>query len=443
VPALPSVVGRSAGPRLGFGVASRGYSEPVSDASPVQRTYLTLTVLNTLAASFIWGVNTLFLLDAGLNNTEAFTANAAFTLGMVLFEIPTGVVADTRGRRFSFLLGTVTLLASTLLYWWMWLVRAPFGGWVLASILIGLGFTFFSGATEAWLVDALADAGQSGDLEKVFGRAQIAAGVAMLVGSVLGGLVAQAGNLGLPYLIRSGVLVLSAVVAWVFMHDRGFVPDRSARPLKAVRTVLTGSIENGLKNRPVRWLMLAAPFTAGVGVYVFYALQPYLLELAGDPKAYGIAGAAAALSAGAQIVGGLLVGPIRRLFRRRTDAILLGTLLGVGLLVGLGVAPNLWVALAVVAVWSMMWAVVTPLRQSFLNGVIPSAQRATVLSFDSLMGSAGGVVVQPALGRVADASGYATSYLVTAAIQALAAPFVWLARRERAASDPIARAEEA
>jgi MFS family permease len=406
-------------------------------AARVQRTYLTLTVLNTLAASFIWGVNTLFLLDAGLNNTEAFAANAAFTLGMVLFEIPTGVVADTRGRRFSFLLGTVTLLAATVLYWWMWLVRAPFAGWVLASMLIGLGFTFFSGATEAWLVDALASTGEAGNLETVFGRAQVAAGVAMLVGAVLGGVIAQATDLGLPYLIRSAVLVLSAVVAWVFMHDQGFTPDHSAGPLKAVRTVLKGSIDNGLKNRPVRWLMLASPFTAGVGVYVFYALQPYLLALAGDPRAYGIAGAAAALSAGAQIVGGLLVGRIRHLFRRRTDAVLLGTLLGIAILVGLGLAPNLWTALALIAVWSLSWAVVSPLRQSFLNGVIPSAQRATVLSFDSLMGSAGGVVVQPALGRVADVSGYATSYLATAVIQAFALPFVWLARREHAASDPI------
>ena len=75
-------------------------------ARRVQRTYLTLTLLTTLSASFIWGVNTLFLLDAGLNNTQAFLANAAFTLGEVVFEIPTGVVADTRGRRFSFLLGT-------------------------------------------------------------------------------------------------------------------------------------------------------------------------------------------------------------------------------------------------------------------------------------------------------------------------------------------------
>ena len=85
-------------------------------AAQVQRVYLLLTLLTTLAASFIWGVNTLFLLDAGLNNTEAFAANAFFSIGMVLFEVPTGVVADTRGRRFSFMLGAGTLLVSTLLY---------------------------------------------------------------------------------------------------------------------------------------------------------------------------------------------------------------------------------------------------------------------------------------------------------------------------------------
>src|SRR5436853_7770315 len=81
----------------------------------IQRTYLVLTLLTTLAASFIWGVNTLFLLDAGLNNAEAFAANAFFTVGQVIFEVPTGVVADTRGRRFSYVLGASTLLVSTLL----------------------------------------------------------------------------------------------------------------------------------------------------------------------------------------------------------------------------------------------------------------------------------------------------------------------------------------
>src|SRR5687768_17418068 len=99
---------------------------------------------NTLAASLIWGINTLFLLDAGLSNFEAFLANAFFTLGMVLFEVPTGVIADTVGRRASYLLGTLTLAATTAAYFVMWQVDAPFVLWAIVSMLLGLGFTFFS-----------------------------------------------------------------------------------------------------------------------------------------------------------------------------------------------------------------------------------------------------------------------------------------------------------
>jgi MFS family permease len=124
-------------------------------ARRVQRVYLLLLLLHTLAASFIWGINTLFLLDAGLTNTQAFAANAFFTAGLVLFEVPTGVLADLRGRRLSYLLGTLTLALSTLLYLLMWRISAPFWAWSLASAVLGLGFTFFSGAVQAWLVDAL------------------------------------------------------------------------------------------------------------------------------------------------------------------------------------------------------------------------------------------------------------------------------------------------
>jgi MFS family permease len=407
------------------------------EARAVQRTYLVLTLLTTLAASFIWGINTLFLLDAGLSNTEAFSANAFFALGQVIFEVPTGVVADTRGRRFSFLLGAGTLLVSTLLYLLMWQVHAPFLGWAVASILLGLGFTFFSGATEAWLVDALHATGFTGTLESVFGRAQTVGGAAMLVGSVAGGFIAQATNLGVPFLFRAGMLGVTLVVAWWFMKDLGFTPQPGASPVKAVRTVLRGSIDGGFRNPPVRWLMLAAPFSAGVGFYAFYAMQPYLLQLYGDKTAYGVAGLAAAMVAGAQIAGGLLSTRVRRFFKRRTDALILGTALNVVLMVLIGLTTNFAIALVLLAIWCLTFAVQGPLRQAFVNGLIPSAQRATVLSFDNLMGSAGGVVAQPALGRVADLQGYGASYVVSAFIQAAAVPFIYLARRERASSDPI------
>src|SRR3954451_7834186 len=215
----------------------------MTDAQRVQRTYLVLTLLTTLAASFIWGVNTLFLLDAGLSNTEAFSANAFFTGGQVLFEIPTGVVADTRGRRFSYLLGAATLLASTLLYYVMWQVKAPFIGWALASVLLGFGFTFFSGATEAWLVDALKATAFTGNLETVFGRAQTVSGVAMLTGSVGGGVIAQATNLGVPYLLRAAILGVALAIAFAFMRDIGFTPRRGDGRLTEVRAVVRGSID--------------------------------------------------------------------------------------------------------------------------------------------------------------------------------------------------------
>src|SRR5215210_6880710 len=188
--------------------------ERVPTPRSVQRTYLLLMLGNTLAASFIWGINTIFLLDAGLSNLEAFAANAFFTAGMVLFEIPTGVVADTVGRRASYLCGTVTLAATTLLYVLLWKVEGPFWAWAIVSVGLGLGFTFFSGAVEAWLVDALDATGFTGSLESVFGRGQVVTGIGMLTGSVIGGYVAQVTSLGVPFVMRAVVLVIMFAVAF-------------------------------------------------------------------------------------------------------------------------------------------------------------------------------------------------------------------------------------
>jgi MFS family permease len=204
-----------------------------------------------------------------------------------------------------------------------------------------------------------------------------------------------------------------------------------------VKRVLRGSIEHGLANPPVRWVMLAAPFTGGVMIYAFYAMQPYLLELYGDQQAYGIAGLAAAIVAGAQIAGGLLVPRIGRIFSRRTTVLLFGTALSAVLLAIIGLVPHFWTVIALLVLWGLIFAAVTPVRQAYVNGLIPSEHRATVLSFDSLLGSTGAVVIQPILGKTADVWGYAFSYTCSAIIHALAIPFAVLARRERAPTDAI------
>ena len=289
----------------------------------IQRTYLVLLLGNTLAASLIWGINTIFLLDAGLSNLEAFAANAFFTGGMVLFEVPTGIVADTVGRRASYLLGTVTLTASTLLYVLLWQVEAPFWQWAVVSLLLGLGFTFFSGAVEAWLVDAL-------DRDRLHRRAGV--GLRARPGRQRRRRCSPARSRAASSPSRPAsacrsccaalILVVMFAVAFRLMHDVGFTPEKGGRPLAEMRKIASASIEYGWRVPAVKWLMVESLFTGGVGIYAFYALQPYLLELYGDPEAYQIAGLVAAIVAGAQILGGIAAPRIRRLFHRRTSALI-------------------------------------------------------------------------------------------------------------------------
>jgi MFS family permease len=403
----------------------------------IQRTYLLLLLGNTLAASLIWGINTIFLLDAGLSNLEAFAANAFFTAGMVLFEVPTGIVADTIGRRMSYLLGTLTLSGSSLLYVMLWQIGAPFWEWAVVSLLLGLGFTFFSGAVEAWLVDALTATGFTGELETVFGRGQIVTGAGMLTGSVAGGFIAQQASLGLPFVLRGLILIVMFVAAFRLMHDVGFTPDKGGRPLAEMRKIASASIEYGWRVPAVKWLMVEALFTGGVGIYGFYALQPYLLELYGDPTAYQIAGLAAAIVAGAQILGGVAAPRIRGLFHRRTSALIAMAGLSVVTLGLVGLVESFWAVIGFTVAWGLLFAATMPIRQTYLNGLIPSRQRATILSFDSMMSSTGGVWAQPVLGRAADAWGYAPSYVMAAGISILAVPFLALSRRQNAPADTV------
>jgi MFS family permease len=403
----------------------------------IQRIYLTLLLGNTLAASLIWGINTIFLLDAGLSNLEAFAANAFFTAGMVLFEVPTGIVADTIGRRVSYLLGTLTLMASTFLYVLLWQIGAPLWEWAIASMLLGLGFTFFSGAVEAWLVDALTATGYTGELETVFGRGQIVSGAAMLVGSVAGGFIARQTSLGVPFVLRGLVLIVMFGLAFRLMHDVGFKPEEGGRPLAEMRKIASNSIEYGWRVPAVKWLMVESLFTGGVGIYAFYALQPYLLELYGDPQAYQVAGLVAAIVAGAQIAGGIAAPHIRRLFRRRTSALIVTAGLSVVALGLIGLVESFWAVIVLIVVWGLLFAATLPIRQTYLNGLIPSRQRATILSFDSMMSSTGGVWTQPLLGRAADAWGYPPSYLIGAGISILALPCLTLSRRQNAAADTV------
>ena len=111
-------------------------------------------------------------------------------------------------------------------------------------------------------------------------------------------------------------------------------------------------------------------------------------------------------------------------------------------LVLMGLIQVFAVVVTLLVLWAVAFAANMPVRQAYINALIPSRERATALSFDSMVNSTGGVAFQPILGSVADTAGYAVSYIVSGAIASLALPFLLLARRENVSADRSANDED-
>ena len=410
------------------------------DARGVVRTYLSITGLFWLSASVIWGVNTLFLLDAGLTLFQTFVANAAWTAGMVVFEVPTGLVADTRGRRVSFLLSAAILSVGTFLYVLISWVGGGLVPFVLVSVVLGLAYTFYSGAVEAWLVDALRATGHAGDLDPVFARGGIVAGAAMLVGTVGGGLLGTL-DLAWPYLARAVLLVGAFAVAFRGMRDLGFTP-RALR-LRDVRgevgRVARASLRYGWGEPRVRMLMVVAFFQFGVGAWAFYAWQPYFLDLLGRPDAVWVAGAVAAGIALAGIAGNALVGVARRVASRRTTILLAGSTAYAAALAGVGLVGSFGPAVAIFLAGIVISRMASPVRQAYLHEMISSEHRATVASFDALFGSLGSVGGQTGLGYLAQVQTIPVGFVAAGGIASMALPVLLGLRKLGGPADRIAR----
>ena len=403
----------------------------------VIRTYLWIAGLFTLSASLIWGVNTLFLLEAGLNIFEVFLANAMFTLGMVLFEVPTGVVADTRGRRISFLFSEATLIVGTLAYVGVAAIEGGVVLFSLAGIILGLGYTFYSGAVEAWLVDALKTSGHTGSLDRVFARGSIVSSTAMIVGTVGGGLLGTI-DLSIPYLVRSAALAGALAVGAARMHDLGFTPRalRMRRVWGEMRQVGSAGLRFGWRSPEVRMLMVVSFVQMGFFSWAWYAWQPYFLDLLGSDAVW-VAGVIAALFSVASICGNALVGRIERLGGLRTTRLIAASAVLSTAMIATGAIQEFWIAVPVFLLGGVASGVIMPLKQTYLHGVIPSEQRATIVSFDNLLGSTGAIGGQAGLGALSQAQSIPTAYVTGGLATLVSIPALVRLRRLRHRADRI------
>ena len=191
-------------------------------ARRIIRTYLGIAASTTLAQSLIWGVNTLFLLSVGLDIFQVMVVNAAYTVAQVFFEVPTGVIADTLGRRVSYLLAVGIIFVSTLLYMCVRARRARAcvrsrsprrcSGWATPSTP--------APSTPGWSTPCTPWTTREGSSPSSPATAW-SFGVFMLIGTTAGGFLGQL-DLWIPYAVRAVVLVPAFLLGLLVMRDLGF-----------------------------------------------------------------------------------------------------------------------------------------------------------------------------------------------------------------------------
>jgi MFS transporter, DHA3 family, tetracycline resistance protein len=371
------------------------------------RVWLGYRGVEAFAFALGWTVAPIFFVrELGFSPLELVLAGTALEVAFFLAEIPTGVVADTYGRKLSVLLGVAGLGVA-------FVVTGLAGGVGLvlaAAAFMGFMWTFKSGAEDAWITDEVGRerAGRSFQLGAQAARVGGLLGIGAAVGLALV-------DLRLPIVAGGAVLVLLALALAVVMPETAFRSARGA-DLSAAASMLATARTGAtlLRRTPVLLLFAGIMFFIGAsdeGLDRLWEAQ-FLLEV-GVPGFAGLDDVIwfGVLGAGAVLLAILVAQPlVRRLSdlgpERLARALLVFDALRVVALLGFALAGSF--ALAVAAYWGARLArsLATPVRQTWLNAnVEDSSVRATVLSMTNVFESAGEWGGGPALGGLGNAFG--------------------------------------
>lgn len=380
--------------------------------------------------ALLGSVSTLYALYriqvAELTPLQLVVLGTAMEATVFLFEVPTGVVADVVSRKRSIVIG----VAIGGLAWLLEASWASFWPILVSQALSGLGWTFLSGATSAWL------AGEIGEerLRETFLRAGQVRRLGALVGLPIGIGLASV-SLRLPLLVTGAGLVVLAVWLLVVMPETGFEPTTGRRhDLGAFAETLRAGLAVVRDNRTLSTIALAL-FVAGGASEAFDRLwEAHILQDAGLPDGVDPVAAFGALKATSLVLGIALIQPMRKRLRDADHVVLSRVILLLsGLhavaLVGFAASDALVLAAATWLIATMSRSLRDPLLESWIVPMVPQHVRATGLSAIGQADAIGQTLVGPGFGVVASRVSVVAALSAGAAVQALEVPVLARARR--------------
>jgi MFS transporter, DHA3 family, tetracycline resistance protein len=375
---------------------------------------------------------------AGLTPLQLVLVGTTVELSIFVFEVPTGVVADVYSRRLSIIIGYLLMGVG-------FLVEGLFPAFLpilLAQVIWGLGYTFTSGATQAWITDEIGEE----PANKLFLRATQVGLFASLIGMGASVLVG-AQNVALPILVGALGVFLIGVTLFVIMPETGFHP--TPREDRNNWQQMWHTFNQGLKTVRGRPRLMSI-----VGIGLFYGLYSegfdrlwvkLLLDNFSLPILFG--NNEVAFFAALRVAGTVLTIFAVNFVGKRVDTgsplaigrAMLGVTAGISLaMIGFALAPFLLLALVLYLVIDVLRDISYPLRAAWINQKLDSQVRATVHSMFGQVDAVGQIAGGPAVGLIA---GLASVVAAISTSGLLLSPALFLIGRANRQSREQAEAE--
>src|SRR3989338_2201573 len=345
----------------------------------------------------------LFYQENGLSISQIMILQAFASLIIVGIEIPSGYFADRIGRKQALLLGSILGFLGALAYAFSF----NFWGFLFAELFVSLGMGFISGADSALLYDSLAEIKKTELYKATQGKLSAVSNFAEGIASIIGGLLALI-SLRTPFFAEATVVFFSIFVALSLHEPKHYIaeiPESHWRKVwNAVKYVLSD-------HKKIRNLMWYAAFMSTATLTFVWLAQPYW-KLIGIPLVlFGI------LWAILQFIVcyfSLISHKIEKIFGRDNLLVYFVLLLTIGYVL-IGVFQAVW-AVGFVVIFYIVRGIQDPLLKTYINELIPSQMRATILSVKSFLGRIVFSVVGPFIGWLADVYTLSQAFLFSAAI---------------------------
>lgn len=351
----------------------------------------------------IMPIITIFYREHGLSNQDIFIIQSCFAISVVLFEIPTWYFSDVLGRRRSLISG---MFISAL--WLGWYTLADgFWGFLIAELILWLGSSFISGTDSAMAYDTLLDEWQSTNNKKIQWYLQTISSASEAFASFLGWFLAVI-SIVLPLYVQFGLYILILPLVFLLQEPRQHKHDNREWIWKWIIKIIKYSLH---EHSEVKWLLLFSGTFWASTLVLTWLLQTYFSHV-GVPLAYfGVLWSIFVISL---VPFSFFATPIEDFFGRRWSLILLSVLPVLGYL-GLAIFDSIF-ALVFVFCFYFARGFGSVVLNDYVNILIPSHIRATVLSIQALMFRLVFIIIWPLIGWVSDIYSLQTALFACAGI---------------------------